>query len=546
MEYVKSVISQCNKLFEKKQGLDNLNQKIAEMFHPERANFTTGRSIGDELCDGLMTSYTILVCRDLGNAFGAMLRPTAKPWFHIRTTRSPESDDDTPEKQWLERTEIFLRNVMGQRESLFARATTEADRDFAAFGQAVLSVEYLKEHRNILFRCWHLRDVAWMEDLQGNASTVYRRWLPTAVDLAGMFPKTVHSEVTKLIDKDPYKEINVIHCVMPTSVWMKVCGGKKFLQPYVSCYVDVANVHCIEMVGIWTNPYVIPRWSMSSGSQYASSPASVAGLPDARLIQDVTATVLDAAKMAIKPPMTAVDGAIVGDVALYPGGITIVDRAYDDRTGKIIEPLSDPHSNIPIGLELIADIRTQLADAFYISKLTLPPVDGKVMTATEVARRMEEYTRHAVTLFEPMESEYNGRLCETTLEILMREEPRMLEGMPETLGGAEFTFSFESPLRDALEKIKVGQLMEAWQILAQAVQFDENTILILDNALAVRDALSAVSPKAWMRDKDTVRRLSEARAKEQQTQQMLAMMQQGADVAKTIKEASPTVGQGGL
>jgi hypothetical protein len=40
------------------------------------------------------------------------------------------------------------------------------------------------------------------------------------------------------------------------------------------------------------------------------------------------------------------------------------------------------------------------------------------MTAYEVGQRIQEYIRGALPLFEPMEMEYNGALCERTFEIL--------------------------------------------------------------------------------------------------------------------------------
>jgi hypothetical protein len=87
----------------------------------------------------LMTSYPVIARRDLGNSFGAMLRPTAKDWFKMRTRR-PDTEDTTS-KQWLEWAGKFTKNVMYDRRAQFTRATKEADHDFAAFGQCVLTAE---------------------------------------------------------------------------------------------------------------------------------------------------------------------------------------------------------------------------------------------------------------------------------------------------------------------------------------------------------------------------------------------------------------------
>jgi len=55
----------------------------------------------------------------------------------------------------------------------------------------------------------------------------------------------------------------------------------------------------------------------------------------------------------------------------------------------------------------------------FLNKLSLPPADRE-MTAYETGQRIQEYIRNALPLFEPMEMEYNGALCEDTFEALMR------------------------------------------------------------------------------------------------------------------------------
>ena len=42
------------------------------------------------------------------------------------------------------------------------------------------------------------------------------------------------------------------------------------------------------------------------------------------------------------------------------------------------------------------------------------------MTAYEVQKRMDEYVRGALPLFEPAEAEYNGALCDQTMKLLIR------------------------------------------------------------------------------------------------------------------------------
>lgn len=540
---IDALIKQGNQLFDKRSPIMSLWQEIAENFYPERADFTTVRNIGAEMATNLTTSYPIIARRDLGNAFGAMLRPSAKEWFHARTKRPDKVT--TTGKQWLEWLNTLTKNVMYDTRAQFQRATSQGDHDFAAFGQCAISVELNPTQDGVLYRTWHLRDVAWVEDVTGRVTTIHRKWRPTALDLITLFPKGVHQKVKDCIDREPYREFDVRHVVIPAGQYEQMEGAKKIRQPFVSIFIDVENDHEMECVGSWIPIYAIPRWSTVSGSQYAHSPAVVAGLPDARLIQQVSAVLLEAGEKAVTPPMVAVQEAIRGDLSVFAGGVTWVDAAYDERLGEVLRPMTQDKSGLSFGMELMADIRHQLADAFYLSKLNLPPTGGPEMTAYEVGQRVQEFIRNALPLFEPMESSYNGALCDMTVELIVRNTPEVRKSVPKELQDQDIDFSFESPLRDAIEKIKVGQYMEAQQILSTAIQLDPSVALMVDNKKATRDVLGAVVPNAWLRTEADVEAMAKQQQQAQQTQQLLETMQAGATVAKTIKEATPTAGVGG-
>lgn len=539
---VKPLIDRSGQLFGKRSQLLSLWQHLAEQFYPERADFTTVRNVGDELAAGLTTSYPIIARRDLGNAFAAMLRPTQKAWFKLGTNRPDR--EDTSAKQWLEWVGNLQRRAMQDRAAQFTRATKEGDHDFATFGQCAISTELNAAKDTLLYRSWHLRDVAWMEDATGRVTTIFRKWKPTAAVLRQLFGNRVHPKVIEKMAKDPWCEVNVIHVVMPAEDYMDLPGAQKMRTPYVSIYIDVDHQHEMECVGSWTKVYTIPRWQTVSGSQYAHSPAAVAALPDARLLQAVSLTLLEAGEKATNPPMLAVQEAIRGDIAIYAGGITWVDREYDERLGEVLRAMNLDKSGLSFGLETQQDLRSQLADAWFLSKLNLPPAGGPDMTAYEVGQRVQEFIRSTLPLFEPMENDYNGSLCEDTFELLLRNAPEIRNSVPESIRGADVLFTFESPLHEAIEKQKVGQFAEAQQIIVAAVQLDPAIANIIDGNTAARDVLGATIPAKWMRSEEDAAKISEQQQQAAAARQQLAMAQQGADVAAKLAQTGLVPPQG--
>ena len=535
------LIKQGGQLFEKRSSILSLWQTIADHFYVERADFTTARNLGAEFGEWLATGYPLMARRDLGNSFGTMLRPTSKNWFHIRT-KDRWDELGSEARGWLEMAENRQRRAMYARGTQFTRATKEGDHDFAAFGQTCIQTSLNSQGNGLLYRCWHLRDVAWMEDADGAIGTVYRKWKPTISDLMTLFPGKVHKNWADKAEKEPHKEVEVWHCIVPADNYPT--EGKKYHTPYLSVYLDVENKHKMEEVGLHYMQYTIPRWQTVSGSQYAYSPATVIALADARLIQAMTGVLLEAGEKAVSPPMIAVQGALRSDLNILAGGVTWVDTEYDERLGEVLRPLTQDKSGIPLGLEMTQDTRHMIAEAFYLNKISLPAPDN-AMTAYEVGQRVQEYIRQAMPLFEPMEAEYNGPLCEQTFELLLRSGVfGPISEIPEELHGMDYTFTFESPLHDAIEREKGQRLLEAVSMVSQIAPLDQTAPFLLDSKKALRDTLQGTGvPAAWIRSEATVDQLAAQKQQEMQTAQLLAQMQAGATVAKTVSEANINPGQ---
>ncbi|KKL22359.1 hypothetical protein LCGC14_2436210, partial [marine sediment metagenome] len=275
-----------------------------------------------------------------------------------------------------------------------------------------------------------------------------------------------------------------------------------------------------------------------SGSQYGFSPAVTAGLADARLIQAMTLTLLEAGEMAVRPAMIATIEAVRSDMQVFPGGTTWVEGAYDERLGKALQPVPLDLRGLPFGLEQQADVREQLAAAFFLNKISMPLRD-KEMTAYEASRIWMQYIRDAIPLFEPMETDYNGSMQEDTFSELMRLGTfGPVEEVPEELLEQEITFRFESPLHDAIERVEAETFVESTELIAAAVELDENAGAVLDVVKTLRGALKGIGQKEEnLRSEEDFERIASERAEAAEASQALALAQQGADVAKTVADA---------
>lgn len=525
-------------LFTKKQPLIKLQQEIAENFYPERADFTVKRYLGDDFAGNLMTSYPVLCRRDLTDQIGTMLRNTNKPWFNMVVKDQTSIDHDA--KAWLEWATGTQRRAMYARQTLFSKATSQADADYATFGGAAMTVRLNRNHDDLIYRCWHLRDVAWIEGEDGDICAVFRRWKPSLRTLVRLFgsgkPKTsVHREVERGAQKRPDEEVECYHMMVSADMYDGDANG----MPWRSIYYDCAHEHEMECLAQRRREYVIPRWVTVSGSQYAHSPATIAALPEGRLLQAMTYTLLEAGEKVVNPPLVATEQAMRSDVAIYAGGITWVDMEYDQRTGAALQALTQDSRGMPLSVDMQKDSRALIAQCFYLNRLTLPQ-RAPEMTAYEVGQRIQEYIRNALPLFEPMEPEYNGALCEETFACMMDAGGfGSVMDMPRSLRMAgEIDFRFASPLHDAIEEQKGHKFLEVGQLLAQAAAMDKNANAVVDVVKAFRDALEGIgTPTKWTRSEaDATKMMADAAAK-QQVAELLANMGQGAAVSKDLATA---------
>ena len=551
-------------LFAKRGQLMSLWQEQAEQFYVERADFTTIRSIGDDYAAHLTTSFPLLCRRELGDTIGVMLRPKQKPWFHM--VPADTRIEDNSSRRWLQWAEGTMRRAMYSRASFFTRAVKEADHDYGTFGNAAISVELNRFRSDLLYRTWHLRDVAWRENQDGKIDFVARKWKVACGDLVKLFPRAeLDVKIRQRAQKEPFAEILVMHIVCDMELYDGDFTREPAMYPEadtelyqadyqrrarsrvkLSMFYDCDNNKVIEAKGINTKIYVIPRWATISGSQYGTSPATVAALPEGRLLQAMTLTLLEVGEKTANPPMIATKDAVKSDILLYPGGTTWVDAEYDERLGEALRALNVDAKGLPFSLEMVKDSRAVLKMCFFADKLrAFNPTEDPQMTAFQAGQIVQEYIRGALPLFEPMEEDYNGALCEETFDVMFRAGGfGPVDQIPMPLRNSDIDWRFESPLHDAIEQQKGIKFLEFKQIVAEALALDPSTAHLPDAPVILRDVANGIKvPAIWLRTELQVEEAQAAAAEEKQRAATLATLQQGADVAATLGTARKDAAQ---
>lgn len=534
-----------DKLFsDKRTGWDQLCQDIAEQFYPMRSDFTSSLGLGLGFTDDLMDSYPVQARETLGNAPSSMLRQG--DWFAVKTGFE-ELDEDPANARWLEAATSRFRRLVYDRRANFVKATGEVDHDYVAFGNGVVSVEESPTRDHFLFRAWHPRDCAWMLGVTGSVDHLQRRMDMTARNMVRKFKGKVAAEVKTAAENNPSQVFKVRHIVMPMD---DIYGDDKAMRrkfrgmPFISMTVDCEHQTILAESPLPVFSYVVPRWRTLSNLPWGFSPATISALPDGRMLQALSAIIMETGEKALDPPMYGRGEIFQDTINRYAGGFTYVDLEADQniRDAMMQETVGN---NFGVGLELKKDARELIAEAFLLNKLMLP--NTREMTAFETNARLDEFRRAALPFFGPIEAEYHLPLLDTAFQMAVRNRAFDFSEMPEALADADVTFTFESPLNTAEGRKNVQAFQESVQILAGAAQFDQQIPAMMKFDTMTKDAVRGTGAKAdWFNDEETKLSEEDQIAQVQRLQQAASFLREGAGVAADVAGATQAVRQASI
>lgn len=532
-------------LFKKKQQWDALCQELAENFYPMRADFTTSFTLGEDFSTDLMESYPVQARETLANTIGALLRQG--DWFEVKTGFE-EIDEDPANARWLEYATGHFRKQIYDRRANFVRATGEADHDWVTFGNPVLSVEESPDRSHFLFRTWHPKECAWMENGIGRIDHNQRNMPMTARNMNARkaWAKNLHADIRLAASKDPTKEFKVRHIVLP---FEEIYGDDKAKRrqykdsPFCSLYVDCEHETILGEAPLPVFNYVLPRWRTLGGFPQGFSPATINALPDGRMIQMLARIILEQGEKAVDPPMFARGEIFRNDINRYAGGMTYVDMEDDQDIRKMLFA-EDVATNMNIGFEMKQDVRNLIAEAFLLNKINLPP---QQKTAFETQARLEEYRRAILPFTGPIESEYHLPLLDVAFQMAVRNDAFNIRDMPKALGDQNVTFTFEGPLNTAEGRQNVQAFQESVQILAGAAQFDNTIPTLMDFKKMTKDAVKGTqAPADWFNDEEVQQSEEEAATQQQNLIKAATFLREGAAVGTEVANASAALSQAGI
>jgi hypothetical protein len=267
-----------------------------------------------------------------------------------------------------------------------------------------------------------------------------------------------------------------------------------------------------------------------AGDMYGYSPGVIM-LPDIKMLNAITKTVIKGAQKIVDPPLIMPHDGFLLPLRTVPGGINYrLSGSPQDR----IEPL-ETRANIPVGREMQNDLRESINRGFFVD-LFLTLADRRNMTATEVSERVQEKMLLLGPALGRLQSELLDPIITRTFNILLRKG--VFLPPPEVLQGQDIVVEYVSPLALAQKGEQVqstGQFLTMVSGLAQ-VKPDALDLINEDGVVLETANIFGVKP-TMINDPETVAAIREQRAQQAQAAQQMAMAREVSEIAKNASDA---------
>ena len=505
-------------------------EEIAERVLPRSRIFTGEQTPGDKRTSKLYDATAALACERFASAVESLLTPRGARWHQLRST-NPLINRDNDAGRWFDQVTNIMFAYRYSPKSFFSSQMHEGYMSIGAFGTAGMFVDEHPEG-GLMYRHVHLSDLYIAENEMGRIDTVFRKFKVTARQAMRMFEDgNLSDNIRKLASDRPDDEVELLHVCCPRTDRDPTARDRKN-RKFFSGYYDVTEEQLIEESGMDDMGYILSRYNTGPREIYGRSPAMTC-LPDIKMINEMSKTVIRAGQKAVDPPLIIADDGVILPVNSKPGAATFA--RMDGRSQAPIQPLFTG-ARVDIGLEMMEQRRRMINDSFLVTLFQIL-VESPQMTATEVLQRSQEKGALLAPTVGRQQSETLGPLIERELSVL--SEQGLIPPKPPILeeAGDEYEIEYVSPLTQAMrapEGVGILRTLESVQAIAA---IDPG---VMDNfdADEITRTLAEINgaPARIMRGQDEV---AEMRGHRQQAQ----LAQAGFNAAPQLADAGLKVAQ---
>lgn len=513
-------------------------QTVAQYVMPAWDNFVAEFAEGINRNTRIFDSTAITANERFAAAMEQMLTPRTQKW-HGLASQDAGLEDNEEVQAYLDEVTKILFAARYSPQANFASQADECYMSLGAFGNNALFIDEVPG-KHLRYRSVPLNEIVWAMNHSGIVDTVYRKFKFTAKQAREAWGNKCPESVVKAYDKNPFTELEFMHCVRPNQDRKGGALGYRGMT-FESWYVSVQDRAVIDRSGYHTFPYAIGRYRMAPREHYGRSPAIVA-LPAIRTLNEQKKTSLRAGQKAVDPPILLAEEGVLTPFNQRAGAANYGMLSADGV------PLAQPLQIKPdfqIAESLMQMEAASINDAFLTSLFQIL-VQNPQMTATEALIRAQEKGAMIAPAMGRQQSEFLGPLIVREIDILSRAG--VLPPPPQALTdtGRGIKIEYTSPLTRAMRAEEGTAIMNTVQGISVIAQIDPSVRSVIDWHGAARDlAMINGAPAKLIRSEQEVDEILQQQQQDAQMQQTMQGLQGVSMAAKNLGQAQQAMASAG-
>lgn len=528
-----SCLAQHTRLVQVRQSYEPVWQQIDERINPTGVQF--GRSVGDtsksrQHNEKVFDATPGLALDRFKAAIHSLVTPRNQQWHGLAA-----ADEDLSEDPEVMR---YLQEVTNRLFGARYRANfdSEVQGCYGGGGKYGSFAMFVGERpgQGLYYRGVPIEQCYFAENEFGTIDLFHRDWFWTARQAYARWGDKLPSVIKDAAERRPDQQFRFLHVVKPRTdadVGRLDHKGMAFVSYYV--HVDTRTV--LEEGGFRTFPYAVGRYDLVAGDTYGRSPCMTI-LPDVKMLNEMNKATIQAAQLALLPPMLAQRDGVLDALRLTPGAVNY--GGVDEQGRALVQPLN-MGANLPIGIEMMDQKRGVINDAL-LQTLFQILVDKPNITATEAMLRAQEKGQLIGPTGSRIESEFLSPMVARELDLLAAAG--QLPEMPAKLAerGGAYELKFDSPLSRMREADGGVAILRTFEQLAPLAQVAGPSVFKRFNIDASAKELARLNgmPAKLLYTDEEMEQIDAQQAEQANLQQILQAAPVAASAAKDLAQAN--------
>ena len=524
--------------------------RLAEYILPRRyhwvivANRTDrGMPINGNIIDATGT----IAARTLAAGLMSGLTSPTRPWFRLAVGNQRIMEMQSV-KIWCD--EVQRRMLIIMAKSNFYDSLAAMYFDLVVFGTAPVIIY---EDEDTVIRCYNPCAGEYYLGADGalRINSLYRKFTLTLNQIVDMFGKAALS-ASMSADYERggaplEREYIIAHAIEPNRPVVTKEGKEKMLLPKVFTFREVywiyggENPAPLAIRGFKEDPFLAPRWDITSNEAYGRSPCMDA-LPDIMQLQQETKRKAEAIEKQVRPPLLADVSLKNQPTSSVAGGITYVASL----TGAVgMKPVYEVKPDLSGMMEDLKEIQARIKNILFNDLFMMISQLDTVRSATEIDARREEKLIQLGPVIERLQGEGLDTAIERVFAIMDRKG--LLPPPPVEIQGKEIQIQYISMLAEAQRAIGTAGIERLFQFAGNMAGVNPEIMDNLDGDEAIAEYGDLLHvPAKLVKDKKVVAKVRAARNKQQQQAALLQQTVAGAKGAKDLSETQVGGGKNAL